>query len=235
MIQNRLAVRISAALVGLLMLAGCAVFPPSAASEPTASGERQRAIVVLQTLQVKGRASGAGYNRESFQWNQHDADGNGCATRDDVLRRDVTDAVRDTRNRCRITKGTLQNRLSGRAERLPRYRIEIDHVVALYDAWVSGGQQLANEELRSFANDPLNLIATSHELNQQKGSGDAATWLPPNKSYRCAYVARQIAVKSKYRLWVKPAEKRSMQRILAVCPDEPLPSGSDRPPNYPPA
>ncbi len=234
MISNRFAARLSTVLIGALLLAGCAVFPPSAASEPTAPGNRQRAITTLQTLQVKGRVSGAGYHRESFQWNQYDADGNGCATRDDVLRRDVTDAVPDKRNSCRITKGTLQNRLSGRAERLPRYRIEIDHVVALYDAWVSGGQQLTGEELRSLANDPLNLIATSHELNQQKGSGDAATWLPPNKSYRCAYVARQIAVKSKYRLWVKPAEKRSMQRILAVCPDEPLPSGTERPPSYPP-
>ena len=74
-----------------------------------------------------------------------------------------------------------------------------------------------------FANDPLNLLAVDGDANQQKGDSDAASWLPPNKSFRCRYVARQIAVKQKYSLWVTEAEKAAMRRILNGCGDQRLP------------
>jgi hypothetical protein len=66
----------------------------------------------------------------------------------------------------------------------------------------------------NFANDPLNLLAVKGSLNSQKGDGDAATWLPPNKPFRCAYVSRQIQVKVKYGLWLTKPEKEVMLRIL---------------------
>ncbi|WAH96192.1 GmrSD restriction endonuclease domain-containing protein [Arthrobacter sp. MMS18-M83] len=50
------------------------------------------------------------------------------------------------------------------------------------------------EQRTAFANDPLNLQSVDGPTNLQKGDGDAATWLPPNKSFRCDYVARQISV-----------------------------------------
>ena len=104
--------------------------------------------------------------------------------------------------------------------------MDVDHVVALDDAWVTGAFAWDDGTKVRFANDPLNLLAVDYSLNRQKGSGDAATWLPPLKSYRCAYVARQIAVKAKYHLWVKPAERAAMERILSACPGEPLPRSS---------
>jgi hypothetical protein len=107
--------------------------------------------------------------------------------------------------------------------------VQIDHVVALSDGWQKGAQRLAPNQREAFANDPLNLLAVDYSLNRQKGSGDAATWLPPLKSYRCAYVARQIAVKAKYRLWVKPAERAAMERILSACPGQRLPRRTSRP------
>jgi hypothetical protein len=67
-------------------------------------------------------------------------------------------------------------------------------------------------------------MATQRSLNSQKKDGDAATWLPPLKSYRCAYVAQQIAVKAKYGIWVTKAEKEAMVRILTACPKQTLPN-----------
>ena len=95
--------------------------------------------------------------------------------------------------------------------------VQIDHVVALSDAWQSGAQQLSAVQRQDLANDPLNLQATAGWVNQQKGAGDAATWLPPNTSYRCTYVARQVKVKAKYQLWVKPAERDAIARVLTDC------------------
>ena len=77
--------------------------------------------------------------------------------------------------------------------------MQIDHVVALSDAWQKGAQQLTEAQRLAFANDPLNLLAVDGPINQQKSDGDAATWLPPNKSFRCDYVARQISVKATLR------------------------------------
>ena len=96
--------------------------------------------------------------------------------------------------------------------------MQIDHVVALGDAWQKGAQQLTAQQREHLANDPLNLIAVDGPANQDKSASDAATWLPPNKAFRCHYVARQISVKAAYRLWVTPAEKEAMKRILAPAP-----------------
>ena len=69
------------------------------------------------------------------------------------------------------------------------------------------------------------VLAVDGPTNQQKSDGDAATWLPPNKSYRCDYVARQISVKSSYGLWVTRAEHDAMARVLADCRDTATPAG----------
>ncbi|HEY1712061.1 MAG TPA: HNH endonuclease family protein, partial [Solirubrobacteraceae bacterium] len=76
----------------------------------------------------------------------------------------------------------------------------------------------------AFANDPLELLAVDARANRAKGDGDAATWLPANKAFRCSYVARQVAVKTKYRLWITQAEKDAISRVLATCPGHKLPA-----------
>ena len=91
------------------------------------------------------------------------------------------------------------------------------------DAWQKGAAQWPAGKRLAFANDPLNLLAVDAGTNRSKGDGDAATWLPPNKSYRCAYVARQVAVKAKYGLWVTAAERDAMVRVLSTCPGMRLP------------
>ena len=184
------------------------------------------AIDQLNSLPVKGRAPKTGYTRAQFGQEWADVDRNGCDTRNDILKRDLTNIVFKAKTRdCVVISGVLIDPYSGdRMEFLRGEKtsglIQIDHVVALSNAWQTGAFQKTLAERTQFANDSLNLLAVKGSLNNQKGDGDAATWLPPLKSYRCAYVARQIAVKKKYGLWVTPPEKAAIAAILAKCPDQ---------------
>jgi hypothetical protein len=130
--------------------------------------------------------------------------------------------------KCQVVSGTLNDPYTGKTIMFERgetssQSVQIDHVVALSDAWQKGAQQLSYERRKELANDPLELLAVEGAANMQKSDGDAATWLPPNKPFRCQYVARQIAVKKKYSLWVTAAEKDAMIRVLVACPAEGLP------------
>ncbi|MFB7545878.1 HNH endonuclease family protein [Streptomyces zaomyceticus] len=193
-----------------------------AGDRPAARGT---ALAAVDTLTVKGRAPKTGYEREKFGRSWVDVDGNGCGTRDDILKRDLT-GVRFTDGRCKVASGTLtDDPYTGTTVRFVRGRskVDIDHVVALSDAWQKGAQKWNGETRRRFANDPLNLLAVDASTNRRKSDGDAATWLPPNKAYRCTYVARQIAVKKKYGVWVTSGERDAMKRVLAGCPQQKLP------------
>ena len=197
---------------------------PEAASAVTV--KKERATAIIETLAVKGRAAKTGYDRSSFShW--RDPDRNGCDARNDILRRDLTNLVIKTdSNGCKVLGGVLADPYSGKNIDFVfgASLIDIDHVVALSNAWQTGAFQFTSEIRLQFANDPLNLLAVSASLNRQKGDGDAATWLPPTKSYRCQYVARQIAVKKKYGLWLTKPEKVAMSTLLAKCPKEEIPN-----------
>ena len=197
---------------------------PEAASAVTV--KKERATAIIETLAVKGRAAKTGYDRSSFShW--RDPDRNGCDARNDILRRDLTNLVIKTdSNGCKVLGGVLADPYSGKNIDFVfgASLIDIDHVVAHSNAWQTGAFQFTSEIRLQFANDPLNLLAVSASLNRQKGDGDAATWLPPTKSYRCQYVARQIAVKKKYGLWLTKPEKVAMSTLLAKCPKEEIPN-----------
>jgi hypothetical protein len=182
----------------------------------------------LDALPVKGRAPKTGYQREQFGSPWADTDSNHCRTRDDILKRDLTrDAFRS--DGCTITSGRLADPYTGRTIDFERghSRIDIDHVVALSNAWQTGAFRWPQAKRVALANDPLNLLASDASANRRKGDGDTATWLPPNKSFRPQYVARQVAVKAKYELWVTAAEKAAMRRVLTGPggPDVTLPKG----------
>ncbi|GEK22969.1 HNH endonuclease family protein [Cellulomonas xylanilytica] len=238
-----------ALVVGLcVLLAGCdeqvllGSAPVATVDAPTVEAPRVDALPVdvvpdsaLATavlLPVKGRAPKTGYDRDLYGHAWKDVDRNGCDTRNDILRRDLTDQVlKDGTNGCVVAAGTLHDPYSGEPIAFIRGQgtssdVQIDHVVALSDSWQKGAQQWDTPTRESFANDPLNLLAADGPLNQQKGDGDTATWLPPNGAFRCAYVARQVGVKHAYGLWVTQAEKDAMVRVLSTCPAEPLPEGS---------
>jgi hypothetical protein len=200
----------------------------------TATAGTGPALAAAQELTVKGRAPKTGYDRANFGAAWADVDHNGCDQRNDVLRRDMVDVTAKAGTQdCVILTGTFHDPYSGETIAFERGQdtsamVQIDHVVALSDAWQKGAQQWDDATRRSFANDPLNLMASKGSVNQSKGDGDTATWLPPNRAFRCAYVARQVAVKQRYGLWVTPAEQDAMVAVLSGCPDEPLPAGGLR-------
>ncbi len=185
---------------------------------------------VLSSLPIKGRAPKTNYSRDQF------GDGweivNGCDMRNRILARDMssvfyvptTDVVV-----CKVMSGVLNDPYTGKMMDFLRGPdtsddVQIDHVVALSDAWQKGAQGLTPEQRLALANDPLELLAVDGNANQQKSDSDAASWLPANKAYRCSYVARQIAVKQKYSLWVTRSEYDAMAQVLKTCPDQKIPS-----------
>ncbi|MUK01337.1 DUF1524 domain-containing protein [Vibrio cholerae] len=199
---------------------------PDAAGTPRAPSDQPAfdttALALLETLAIKGRAPKTGYDREEFGQAWADVDRNGCDTRNDMLNRDLTDIVHTNSVPCKVQSGVLDDPYTGSIIAFLRGQststeVQIDHVVALSDAWQKGAQQLTFDQRVAFANDPLNLQSTDGPTNQQKGAGDAATWLPPNTGYRCEYVARQVSVKATYTLWVTQAEHDAMVRVLSDC------------------
>ena len=180
-----------------------------------------RAIEVLGRLDVKGRAPKTGYSREEFYSGWPSVDG--CSLRQRILKREFGEsAVLDG---CNVIAGEYEEPYTGEyrkfTERSEVTKLQIDHVVALSDAWQKGAQYLDKEVRYKIATDPLNLLAVDGSANQQKSDGDAATWLPSNKRFRCQYVARQVSVKYKYGLWVTEAEKTAISKVLENCPNEP--------------
>jgi hypothetical protein len=208
--------------------AGAAASPRASA---TATGPADTAstnttaLALLAALPVKGKSPLTGYDRTGkFGTAWLDVDHNGCDTRNDILQRDFASTVKS--GPCKVTSGVLVSPYTGETINFVRGNttstaVQIDHVVALANAWQTGAQQLSQEQRIALANDPINLFAVDGRSNSQKGAGDTATWLPRAKSFRCTYVAHQVSVKAKYGLWVTSAEHDAMSRILSGCPNEP--------------
>jgi hypothetical protein len=184
------------------------------------------ALAALNNLEVKGRAPKTGYARSQFpHWS--DPDRNGCDARNDTLKRDLTNITYKVGTReCKVIAGQLLDPFTGKVINFSATKvvIDIDHVVALSNAWQTGAAYFDKNKRTQIANDPLNLLAVDSKLNRQKGDGDAATWLPPYKAFRCEYVARQVAVKAKYGLWVTQPEKVAIDKILSTCVGQKLPA-----------
>ena len=216
-------------LIALLLFAAVVVlnFPKNAnvtTGVTSTKNNNDLAINVLAKIAIKGRASKTNYSRSQFggDWKVI----NGCDTRNIILNRDMTDVILD--EKCHVIGGVLDDPYTGKIINFERGSntsgvVQIDHVVALSDAWQKGAQQLTALERENLANDPLVLLAVDGTTNQNKSDGDAATWLPPNKAFRCQYVARQIAIKLKYNLWMTQAEHNTIEKILGNCPGQKLP------------
>ena len=179
------------------------------------------AVDVLNNLAVKEKDKSQKYYRKLF-YDTWGVTSSGCNTREAILVRDLTDAVV---NNCKVMSGILADPYTGKRIEFKRGQetssaVQIDHVVALSNAWATGA--FAFDEVRRYeiSQDPLNLLAVDGPANQEKSDQDAADWLPSNQAFQCQYVARQISVKYKYELWVTPAEKAKMLEVLSRCPDE---------------
>jgi hypothetical protein len=209
---------------------------PTWRAEPTSTGATSNqpaptarydvARQQLKQLEVRGWDRTSDFKRYQFgkAWSD-DVDvefgRNGCNTRDDILRRDLQNLV-VRRGTCYAQSGTLVDPYSGVTIDFVRSpdtskAIEIDHVVALADAWYKGARSWDPQRRLDFANDPRNLLAVSPKANFDKAFRDAASWLPPNEAFRCDFVARQIEVKAAYGLWLSAKEKKAMESVLSRC------------------
>ncbi|MET7484286.1 HNH endonuclease family protein [Streptomyces sp. NPDC005538] len=223
-----------AAVAALVMLsvAGCKqdTTGTSGPEAPATTGSGGgAALTAAESLTVKGRAPKTGYSRERFGTAWADTDSNSCDTRDDILKRDLKQ-VKFTDGDCKVSYGVLQSDpYSGKEVTYRRGRslVDIDHLVALSDAWQKGAKYWDASKRIALANDPLNLLTVDASANRSKGDGDTATWVPSNKAYRCTYVAAQVAVKKKYGLWVTSAEKAAMVKVLSTCSKQALPTGGN--------
>ncbi|PRB72895.1 deoxyribonuclease [Arthrobacter sp. MYb213] len=190
---------------------------PKAKKNSATSG----ALGLLDEIPVKGRAPKTGYDRDLFGSGWGDPDRNGCDARNDILDRDLdVHTYKAGTRECVVLTGNLLDPFTGKTIEFQRGQgtsnaVQIDHVVALSDAWQKGAQQLSPERRVAFSNDPLNLLAVDGPTNASKGDSDAATWLPPNRGYWCEYVTHQVEVKHKYDLWMTKAEHRASQQVLS--------------------
>ncbi|MGN9838027.1 HNH endonuclease family protein [Nonomuraea sp. H19] len=215
-----------AGLATMAVLTGCGGLETQSTDAKTTkpdSASISDAEKKLAKLAVKGRAPKTGFDRDEFGPAWADVDRNGCDTRNDILKRDLEDErFKAGTHDCIVLSGTLNDPYSGKTISFKRGQdtsmdVQIDHLIPLSDAWQKGARQWSATKRKEFANDPLNLLAVDGPLNGQKSDSDAATWLPPRKAYRCAYIARQIDVKAKYDVWVTAAEKAAMETVLSSC------------------
>lgn len=223
---NRLFKTLSASSIALALVLG---FTSTVSETPVASAATgTKATTLLAKILVKGRAPKTGYDRDLF------SDGWGdigeCDTRNYILRRDLKSITWRSSPKCTVATGILNDPYTAKKIYFVRgvgtsNAVQVDHVVAVSDAWQKGAQKLSSSSRHAFYNDPLNLLAVDGPTNSQKSDSDAASWLPPNRKYWCSYVSRQIAVKYKYKLWVTSAEKSSMLRVLKTCPNQLVPRG----------
>lgn len=203
-------------------------------SATEATGAPGSAEEALEGLSVREWVPAAGYDRDLFgpEWSDDvrtNGGGNGCDSRSDLLRRDLFELViKPGTQGCVPLSGTLLDPFTGKEMPFERGQdsaslIHVDHLVSLAGGSRTGALELDAQTRRDFANDPLNLWVVSGSQNMSKSDDDAASWLPPHPQSRCPLVAAQIAVKTKYGLWVTPAEAEAMRSVLQQCPAQELP------------
>ena len=202
---------------------------------PTSGGELAElppteVVTALRSLPARDGEDIPDYRREAFGARWADTDHNGCDTRNDILARDLARPVfKPGTHDCVVLSGTLAEPYTGRTIDFVRGEgtsemIQIDHVVALADAWRSGAWQWEPARRQDFANDLLNLLAVDGEANQDKEAARADQWLPEDRDFHCPYIARQVVVKAAWGLSVTNSEREAMADVLAACPDQALPT-----------
>lgn len=211
----------------LIISVACSL--PFFCGEPTAMSQENNALEAVSTLTVRQTDSVSGYDRDLFQWNKFDEDGDGCDTRNDILARDLDNISKQ--DKCVVLSGILDDPYTGDRIDFQRgqstsSKVQIDHIVALSDAWNSGASHWNESELRAFGNDPYNLAAVDGTANTQKSNSSADEWLPANAAARCLYVATQVGVKEHYALTVTQTEAQKMREVLGSCPTQSIPQSN---------
>lgn len=156
------------------------------------------------------------YSRDEFGTGWTDPDHNGCDARQDAIRAATTNRV--TAGPCKITRADIRDRYSGRTYPAANpSAFDIDHIVALHDAWNSGASSWTRARRVAFANDPADLVLTTASANRSKGDQDPSQWAPATHDGACFYARTYRAIKLRWRLHTTPAQRSAVRRTLATC------------------
>ena len=170
---------------------------------------------VLASIKVENEYK-SGYRRSLFvHWS--DLDGNGCDTREEVLKRDSISKPQIDPYRCYVVAGDWYSKYDGKTLS-DRSDVDIDHVVALKEAWDSGAWAWSMSQRQAFANDLTDrrtLIAVTDRVNASKSDKDPSNWMPPLKSYWCTYLGDWISVKARWGLSMDQSEFGRIKNLLA--------------------
>jgi hypothetical protein len=214
--------RRSLIVVIALVVGALALLPAATATTAASPLWVKMAKERLSKLDTRSASTMTGYSRARFGDAWFDVDLNGCSTRNDILARDLRQVEFKSDDNCFVTKGVLHDRYTGTTINFVQRpatsgKVQIDHVVALAAAWRTGAKRWRAARRLFYANDDLVLLAVDGPTNNAKSDKDAAAWLPPNAGFHCRYVARQIAIKTKYELWVTQPERMTMSDVLGGC------------------
>ncbi|OAR03793.1 hypothetical protein LLEC1_04658 [Akanthomyces lecanii] len=181
--------------------------PPGIPSTSTAESD-------LNSLEVADSGSSDGYSRKEFpHWIKVDGS---CTTREYVLKRDGDDV--ETDSSCEVTSGTWVSPYDNTTW-TDGSKLDIDHLVPLENAWVSGASSWTKAQRQDFANDIKRpqLYAVSEKANRSKGDRSPEDWKPPLTSFYCTYAKSWVAVKSYYQLTITAGEKSALSDMLDTC------------------
>lgn len=205
---------------------------PSTAPVTTAPAVNTVATL-LATLDVQDEPARVGYDRDAFShWS--DTDGNGCDAREDTLASQLLrDGVRSASDSCRIVSGTWVSIFDGTTHSGSSSDLDIDHVVALAEAWDSGANTWSSSTRRRFANDPVHLIAVTASSNRSKSDRDLGEWRPVRSAW-CTVATITVETKAAYGLSVDPVERDAIAEMLDTCGESgqvsvPVGDGTDVP------
>jgi Protein of unknown function (DUF1524) len=212
--NSRRRFRFTPAFCITVSLLAVALVPGRSEAYPPTPPSASEAAVMLAGLAVETEGSLSGYSRDLFpHWTTQSGS---CNTREVVLQRDGSGVTVDSA--CQPTSGSWYS-VYDAVWVGDSSEVDIDHIVALAEAWRSGADGWSTSQRQAFANDLTHaqLIAVSQSSNASKGDRDPSEWMPPNNNTWCIYVREWIWVKDVYELSVDGAEKAALESHLAGC------------------
>jgi len=213
--------RIAANGVALIVVISAASISSAAGFDSQFSQGSQRKFTaedarsVLSTIKVENEYK-TGYKRSLFiHW--ADLNGDGCDTREEILKRDSISKPQVDPYRCYVVAGDWVSPYDG-AKLSDRGDVDIDHVVALKEAWDSGAWAWSESQRKAYANDMSDrrtLVAVTDRVNVSKSDKDPSNWMPPLRSYWCTYLGDWISVKARWGLSMDQSEFGRISNLLA--------------------
>lgn len=215
----------------LLLGTGCAQ-APSATDRPATSARPDSATLLsasgpgsigsrLYDIRIEPENNSPPYVRAAYRhWLKVPG---GCFSVRDAVLADESSVRVTTRmqpnGRCPVIAGRWSDPYSGMTFTMAA-QLDVDHVVPLKEAHVSGGYAWTPAKRQAYANDlsnPNHLIAVSATENRKKADKDPASYLPPNTRFHCEYIAIWIHIKSTWDLAMDPIEAGKVRQVKEDC------------------